>query len=226
MLKRVTASAWTHAGGDLCSVRQGGAVCPGLMAWKHTMSLQDVLGDVLRAGGDLARGCCAPIMPVLMGRVQCQTEPVAPGCRRANQACARCEPLPNPPRRQDSWPQGSEKVMGSGSCSLRDTGSSQAQVLSYQMCFSCKQWNRVNGRAAWRGTILIFFCSSLPSHSSAAGAGFLPSPSSLVLEGFNGDRCLIVCLCSSCMDSMTPSGKEQQVGSVKSLFVKSPGLLF
>lgn len=84
----------------------------------------------------------------------------------------------------------------------------------------------MNGKAAGRGTILNFFCSSLPGPISAAGAGFLLSPSSLVLEGFNGDCCLIVCLYSSCMDSITPSGQEQQVGSIKSVFVKSPGLLF
>lgn len=130
MLERVTASVWTHAGDEMCSVGQGGAVCPGFTAWKDTMSLQDVLGDVLRAGGDLARGCCAPIVPVLLGKVQCQDEPVAPECRRASQACARCEPLPKTPRRQDSRPQGSEKMMGSRRCSLRDTVSSRTQVFS------------------------------------------------------------------------------------------------
>ena len=59
------------------------------------------------------------------------------------------------------------------------------------------------------GSILKFFCSSLPCPGSAAGAGFLPSPSSLVPEGFNGDGCLIVRLYSSCMDNITPSGQEQ-----------------
>lgn len=55
-----------------------------------------------------------------------------------------------------------------------------------------------------------------------AGTGFLPAPSPLVPEGFNG---LIVWLHSSCVENITLSGQKQRVGSIKSLFVKSAGLL-
>lgn len=72
-----------------CRVRRGSTVCLGLMSWKNTVCLQDLLGDELRTGGVLARGCCAPVVPILLGTVQCQTKPVADACRRASLACAR-----------------------------------------------------------------------------------------------------------------------------------------
>lgn len=105
-------------------------LCLGFTAWKDAASPQDLLGDVLRTRGDLARGCCTPIVPVLLGRVQRQTEPVIPVHRRASRACTRREPLPNLPCRQGSWPQGSGQMTSSSRGSLRDFGSSPSQVFS------------------------------------------------------------------------------------------------
>lgn len=73
-----------------------------------------------------------------------------------------------------------------------------------------------------------FSAVPFPALALQGGVGvgvFFPSPSSFLPEGCNGDVCLIVRLYSSFMNNITLSGQEKWVGSSKSLFVQSPGLL-